>query len=42
MGFLQRRVLTLLGIFPWECPLCRRLRYFRTRSCAGEASAAKD
>jgi hypothetical protein len=28
-GFLQNVVLPRLGIFPWECVLCRRRVYFR-------------
>ena len=28
-GFLQHRVLTKLGYFPWECILCRRRIFFR-------------
>jgi hypothetical protein len=24
-GFLQRKVYPLLGYFPWECVLCRRV-----------------
>ena len=29
IGFLQHRVLTRLGYFPWECILCRRRSFFR-------------
>ena len=28
-GFMQHRVLTRLGYFPWECILCRRRMFFR-------------
>jgi hypothetical protein len=27
MGFLERKVLPMLGYFPWECALCRRKTY---------------
>ena len=30
-GFLQKRILPLLGLYPWECLYCRRLSYFRKR-----------
>ena len=35
-GFLQKRVYPLLGLFPWECPVCRtpvllRKRYLRRK-----------
>lgn len=29
-GWLQQRVLpSLLGLFPWECVMCRRKKFFR-------------
>lgn len=29
-GWLQERLLpSLLGLFPWECVLCRRKKFFR-------------
>jgi len=30
-GFLQTKILPLLGLYPWECLHCRRLSYFRRR-----------
>ena len=27
IGFFERRLLPLLGFFPWECALCRRKSY---------------
>jgi hypothetical protein len=30
-GFLQKQILTLLGYYPWECPICRSTQYFRVR-----------
>jgi len=29
-GFLERRLLPLIGYFPWECSLCRKKIYLRT------------
>jgi hypothetical protein len=29
IGFIERRVLCSLGIFPWECVLCRKKTYRR-------------
>jgi phage FluMu protein Com len=23
-GFLEKKIFTFFGYFPWECPLCRR------------------
>jgi hypothetical protein len=31
IGFLQRYVLPLFGLYPWECFVCRKTRYFRVR-----------
>ncbi len=31
-GFWQREVLARLGLFPWECGLCRRIYMLRQRS----------
>ncbi|HEV2213897.1 MAG TPA: hypothetical protein VGR64_01330 [Terracidiphilus sp.] len=42
VGFLQTRVLARIGIYPWECPLCRRLLYFRTRSRLQQAREVGD
>jgi hypothetical protein len=28
-GFLERRILPLLGYFPWECSLCRKKFFLR-------------
>jgi hypothetical protein len=30
-GFFQRRILSLLGLYPWECPICRKPRLLRQR-----------
>ncbi|MGB6975618.1 MAG: hypothetical protein WBD67_13125 [Terracidiphilus sp.] len=30
-SFLERRVLSLLGYYPWECPICRRKQMYRQR-----------
>jgi hypothetical protein len=30
VGYLERQVLPSLGIYPWECSLCRRKIYLRT------------
>lgn len=27
-GFIERSVLPLIGLFPWECVLCRHRRFF--------------
>lgn len=32
VGFLQRSVLPLLGLYPWECGLCRKIYLLRQRS----------
>jgi hypothetical protein len=29
-SFLEKRVLSWLGIYPWECVMCRRRVYFRS------------
>ena len=29
-GFLERRILPLVGFFPWECSLCRKKIFLRT------------
>ena len=31
-GFLQNRILTALGYYPWECPVCRDTLYYRQRN----------
>lgn len=30
-GFLQRKVYSLFGFFPWECPHCRRISLLADR-----------
>jgi predicted RNA-binding Zn-ribbon protein involved in translation (DUF1610 family) len=30
-GFLQMRVYSLFGYFPWECPVCREPMLLRVR-----------
>jgi predicted RNA-binding Zn-ribbon protein involved in translation (DUF1610 family) len=30
-GFLQKKVYTFFGYFPWECPICREVKLFRKR-----------
>ena len=30
-GFFQRHVYTILGYYPWECPICRETEYIRVR-----------
>lgn len=30
-GFLQKRVYSFFGYYPWECPICRQVRMFRER-----------
>jgi hypothetical protein len=42
-GWMERKVLPFLGLYPWECALCRRkvvLRTdgFKSRSAAASAS----
>ncbi len=34
IGFLQRTVLPRLGLFPWECGLCRKIFLLKQRSVA--------
>jgi hypothetical protein len=29
VGFFQRHVLPLFGLYPWECALCRRRTFLR-------------
>ena len=31
VGFLQRRVLPLFGLYPWECPICREVKILHKR-----------
>jgi hypothetical protein len=43
-GFWQRSVLARLGLFPWECGLCRKIYMLRRRSAlypSGENSQAQ-
>jgi hypothetical protein len=43
-GFWQRSVLARLGLFPWECGLCRKIYMLRRRSAlcpSGENSLAQ-
>ena len=30
-GFLQKRIYSSLGFYPWECPICRRIMLLRKR-----------
>jgi hypothetical protein len=30
-GFLLGRIYPLFGYYPWECPLCRKMRLMRMR-----------
>jgi rubredoxin len=30
-GFLQTDVFPRFGYYPWECPMCRRRRFYRVR-----------
>lgn len=30
-GFMQKKVWPLFGLFPWECPICRKLHLMRSR-----------
>ncbi len=30
-GFLQQKILPLFGYYPWECPICREIKFFRKR-----------
>ncbi len=32
VGLMQRVVLPRLGLFPWECGLCRKIYFLRQRS----------
>jgi hypothetical protein len=32
VGFLQRRVFSLFGYYPWECGACRKTHYFKQRN----------
>jgi hypothetical protein len=34
-GFLERRVLPLMGYFPWECAVCRKKVFLRTTGRRG-------
>jgi hypothetical protein len=31
-GFLQKSVFPLLGLYPWECVICRKVRLYRAYS----------
>ena len=33
-GFLQKRVYNLFGLYPWECPHCRRISLLADRGNA--------
>lgn len=41
-GFLQKKVLAMLGFYPWECPICRRTRYYRKRGRRQSRRAGTD
>ena len=30
-GFLQQKVFPHFGLYPWECPTCRKTRLYRKR-----------
>lgn len=30
-SFLQRRFFPMFGFYPWECALCRKVRFYRER-----------
>lgn len=30
-GFMQKSVWPWFGLFPWECPICRKLHLVRSR-----------
>ena len=30
-SLLQQKVFPLFGLYPWECALCRKVRYYRQR-----------
>jgi hypothetical protein len=32
VGFWQRAVLSRLGLYPWECGLCRKIYFLRQRA----------
>jgi hypothetical protein len=34
-GFLQQTVWPVFGLYPWECPICRRVRLIRYRGAKG-------
>ena len=34
IGFLQRAVFPRMGLFPWECGLCRKVFFLKQRSTA--------
>jgi len=36
VGFCQLKFWPLLGMYPWECPTCRKLRLVRYRGKRGE------
>jgi len=39
-SFLERRVYSLFGYFPWECPLCREPHFIKERHQKRQISAA--
>jgi DNA-directed RNA polymerase subunit RPC12/RpoP len=34
VGFLQQTFWPIFGLYPWECPMCRKMRLVRYRSMA--------
>jgi hypothetical protein len=30
-GFLQSRIYPIFGYYPWECPICRKMRLMHVR-----------
>ena len=31
LGFLQKKLWPLFGLYPWECPICRKTRLVQRR-----------
>lgn len=30
-GFMQKKVYSFFGYYPWECPICRQTKFFKKR-----------
>ena len=41
-SFLQRRLYPLLGLFPWECPICKKPVLLRKRYLQRKRSKLRD